>query len=59
MINLSHCITGIWAFFDNLNMKTWNVRYDFLLDRGHTENILRLKPKEKIRLEKNPSTARV
>ena len=47
MIYLSHCITGIRAFFDNLNMKLGNVRYDFVLDRGHTDNILGLKPQEK------------
>lgn len=33
--DLSHCITGIKSFFDNLNISKKNVRYDFILDRGY------------------------
>ena len=33
--DLSHCISGIKAFFDNLNIRGKDVRYDFVLDRGY------------------------
>lgn len=35
IVDLSYCLTGIKNFYDNLNVDSKNVKYDFILDRGY------------------------